>query len=119
MGVKSRVGSNPTSSTNYYRNFSSYFLFLFRLISADPVDDHGLWEDCGLIRPTGPFTSYGDVEEEVEFLMKRSAVLLGDGSAGIWGAINEPLDLMFVPDNFKEVEVVGKDAFGELVLGWD
>ena len=50
--------------------------------------------------------------------MKGPTFLVGDGGTGIGGTVNEPLDLIFVPDDFKEVEVVSEGAVGELVLGW-
>lgn len=93
------------------------FLFLFRLIDADPIDGHGLWKDGGLVWATCPFASDGDVQQEVEFLMKGPAFLLGDGGTGIGSTVNKPLDLVLVPDDFKEVKVVGEGAVGELVLG--
>ena len=92
--------------------------FLFRLIDADPVDGHGLREDGGLVWATCPFASDGDVQQEVEFLMKGPAFLLGDGGTGVGGTVNKPLDLVLVPDDFKEVKVVGEGAVGELVLWW-
>ena len=118
MGVKSRVGSNPTSSTKLKPQFFRLLLIFFHLIDADPVDGHGLGKGSVHIRPAGPFASDCDVEQEVEFLMKGFAFLVGDGSTGIGCTVNKPLDLVFVPDDFKEVEVVGEDAVGELVLGW-
>ena len=94
------------------------FLFLFRLIDADPVDAHGLRKDGSLIRPAGPFAPNRDIEQEVEFLMKGSAFLLGDGGVGVGSSVNKPLDLVLVPDDFKEMKVIGEAAVGELVLGW-
>ena len=94
------------------------FLIFFRLIDTDPVDGHSLGEGCVHIRLAGPFASDSDVDQEVEFLMKGSTFLVGDGGTGIGGTVNEPLDLIFVPDDFKEVEVVSEGAVGELVLGW-
>jgi len=105
--------SNPTAS------IILLFLFIlnFRLIDADPVNGHGLGENGGFIRPAGPFAPNRDIEEEVEFLMKWSPFWVSDGGAGVGYAVNEPLDLVLVPDNFKEVKVVGEGAVGELVLG--
>ena len=94
------------------------FLFLFRLIDADPVDGHGLGEDGGLVRSACPFTPNCDIEQEVEFLMKGSAFLVGDRGSGIGSTVNEPLNLVFVPDDFKEVKVVRKGAVGKSVLWW-
>ena len=50
--------------------------------------------------------------------MKGFMFLVGYGSAGVGVTVNEPLDLVFVPDDFKEVEIVGEDTVGELVLRW-
>ena len=50
--------------------------------------------------------------------MKGFAFFVGDGSAGVRGSVNKPLDLVLVPDDFKEVKVISEGAVGELVLGW-
>ena len=50
--------------------------------------------------------------------MKGSAFLVGDRGAGIGSTVNEPLNLVFVPDDFKEVKVVRKGAVGKSVLWW-
>lgn len=62
MKAVTKGNVNPTSITNYSRNFPA-FLFLFRLIDADPVDGHGLREDGGLIWTAGPFASDGFDDE--------------------------------------------------------
>ena len=94
------------------------FLIFFRLIDTDPVDGHSLGEGGVHIRLASPFASDGDVKQEVEFLMKGPAFLLGDGGTGVGGTVNKPLDLVLVPDDFKEVKVVSEGAVGELVLWW-